>query len=133
VFVKRLAFATDDGETITRHLGHAPYYVVVSLAQGGPPACERRPKPHSTGEHHASGEGHGHGHGRAMFEPIADCQVLIAGGLGRSAYEHAVARGPEVILIGEKRIDWAVEAYQAGALISDPRRIHARPSQSSSP
>jgi predicted Fe-Mo cluster-binding NifX family protein len=130
--MKRLAFATDDGETITHHLGHAAYYVVVSLAESGPPVSERRPKPHNTGEHHASGEGHGHGHGRAMFEPVADCQVLIAGGMGRSAYEHATARGLEVILTGEKRIDRAVEIYRAGTLNSDPRRIHSPPSTSHS-
>lgn len=124
--MKRLAFTSDDGETITRHLGHAPYYVVVTLAENGPPATDWRPKPHSTSEHHAAGEGHGHGHGRAMFEPIADCQVLITGGMGRSAYEHAAARGLEVILTAEKRIEQALEAYQAGTLTSDARRIHAR-------
>jgi predicted Fe-Mo cluster-binding NifX family protein len=128
VLTRRLAFASDDGETITRHLGHAPYYVVVTLADSGPPATEQRPKPHCTGEHHAAGEGHG----QVMFGPIADCQVLITSGIGRSAYEHAAARGLEVILTGEKSIDRAVEIYQAGELTSDPRRIHARASPSSS-
>jgi predicted Fe-Mo cluster-binding NifX family protein len=123
--MKRLAFASDDGETITRHLGHAPVYVVVTLAESGPPAFERRPKPHSSGEHHAAGEGYGPRHGRAMFEPIADCQVLIAGGMGQPAYERAVAAGLDVILTGQRRIEAAVQAYEAGTLISDNRRIHA--------
>ena len=128
--IKRLAFASDDGETITRHLGHAPYYVVVTLAESGPPASEQRPKPHKAGEHHAAGDEHGHshahGHGRAMVTPITDCQVLVAGGMGQSAYNHALAHGLEVILTGEHRIDRAVEKYQSGTLSSDRRRVHAR-------
>ncbi len=59
-----------------------------------------------------------------MFAPIADCQVLIAGGMGQPAYDHAISAGLEVVMTGEKSISAALEAYRNGLLMSDPRRIH---------
>jgi predicted Fe-Mo cluster-binding NifX family protein len=59
-----------------------------------------------------------------MFETIRDCQVLIAGGMGSPAYERAMSMGMEVYLTREKRIEGALQAYQAGKLDSDMRRVH---------
>ena len=59
-----------------------------------------------------------------MLEPVADCQVLIAGGMGQPAFERARATGLEVILTSEHVIAKAAAAYAAGTLASDPRRIH---------
>ncbi len=122
----KIAFATDDGLTITRHFGRAPFYVVAALEGSQQPSLEQRSKAH----HGAAQEPHlhedgpdGHGHGN-MFAPIADCQVLVVGGMGQPAYDGAVAQGLQVILTGEKTIQSALEAYLAGSLVSNPARIH---------
>jgi len=126
--MKRIAFPTDNGETISRHLGEALFYLVVEVDDAGHVAYEKREKPlrmHSH-EREAGGEAK-HAHlGPALLAPVHDCQVLISGGMGRPAYEHALAQGLEVILPGEERIDEALRAFQAGQLVSDMRRVHKR-------
>lgn len=123
----KIAFPTDDGETISAHLGRAPFFVVVTLNEPDAPKFEQRSKTyHGNGEHeqHDHGQGHDHDHS-SMFAPISDCQVLIAGGMGQPAYDHATQAGLKVLMTGEKAIAAALEAYRAGTLTSDPRRIHA--------
>ena len=51
--------------------------------------------------------------GPAMFAPILDCQILISGGMGQPAYDHALAQGLEVILPMQKNIADALDAYRA--------------------
>ena len=154
----KIAFPTEDGQSISRHLGRAQYFSVVTLQDGTDPVFEQRLKPH-----HASHEGHDHAHGHdhelaparpgvplhptlqvekpaaemnlsvsgnptavhAMFDVIADCQVLVAGGMGEPAYQCALGRGLEVFLTGEWKITAALQAYKAGTLASDLRRVHS--------
>lgn len=59
-----------------------------------------------------------------MFAPLSDCQVLIAGGMGSPAHDHALSMGLQVLLPAEKNIQNALAMFQRGELKSDPRRIH---------
>ncbi len=125
--MKKIAFPTDDGETISRHLGEAQFYVVAILDDAGNVTFEKREKPH---HHHnqemRSGEQE-EDHtqrGPALFTPILDCQILISGGMGQHAYEHAVAQELQVILPAQMNITEALDAYRAGMLVSDMRRVH---------
>jgi predicted Fe-Mo cluster-binding NifX family protein len=124
--MKRIAIATNNGETISRHLGEALFYLVVELDDAGGITFEKREKPHRDRAGEQGGEGPGkHAHlGPALFAPVHDCQILISGGMGRQAYDHAVAQGLEVILPAQERIDDALQAYRAGQLVSDMRRVH---------
>ncbi len=127
--MKKIAFPTDDGETISRHLGEAQFYLVASVDDAGEVNYERREKPRR--DHVQSGQGRHQdggqaGRGAALFTPIADCQTLISGGMGDSAYRHATAQGLEVILPADEKIVDAMKAYLAGALVSDMRRVHKR-------
>jgi predicted Fe-Mo cluster-binding NifX family protein len=118
----KIAFPTDDGRTLSAHLGLAPYYMVVTLEDGSEPKWEQRPKPH----HAAEADHHNNGQRQApsMFEPVADCQLLLSRGMGQPAYKYAIAHGLQVILTGENSISSALEAQRAGCLASDLRRIH---------
>jgi predicted Fe-Mo cluster-binding NifX family protein len=124
--MKKIAFPTEDGETISRHLGRAPWFIVVRTDDSGQVVFEEREKPHhdSTQEdsqHDHSGHRMSH---QTMFATIADCQVLISGGMGEPAYQNALALGLDVILSEELSIQEALKAYQSGQLESDLRRIH---------
>jgi predicted Fe-Mo cluster-binding NifX family protein len=113
----RLAFATDDGQTISSHFGQARSYRVMQIDDGRRTDLGLRPKAHhGLGDHEPSLHG-------SMLESITDCQVLIAGGMGAPAREKALAAGLEVILAGGK-IEDAVAAFSAGTLVSDDRRLH---------
>jgi predicted Fe-Mo cluster-binding NifX family protein len=53
-----------------------------------------------------------------MAEEIADCDILIAGGMGMGAYENFKSTGLEVIMTDESVILEAVQKYLAGNLIN---------------
>ncbi len=125
--MKKIAFPTDDGITISRHLGESRFYLVVTLDDAGNTSFEKRQKPvhdHRHGEHSNGQEGDHARHGPAMFTLISDCQVLISGGMGQPAYGHATRLGLEVILPAQKNITDALEAYRNGTLVTDMRRVH---------
>jgi hydrogenase maturation protease len=124
--MKKIAFPTEDGETISRHLGRAPWFIIASLDESNHIVFEEREKPHhgtteEDSQHDATGHRMSH---QVMFAPIADCQVLISGGMGEPAYQNALSLGLEVILPAEPSIQKALDAYQSGQLESDMRRIH---------
>ncbi len=115
---KKIAFPTDDGETISRHFGKASFFYVVALDDGGEPTFEkRRTQGH---EQHELGQGHG-----GKFARLADCHVLIGAGMGQPAYDRVQKMGLEVLLTGEKQIEVALAKYQSGELTNDLRRVHA--------
>lgn len=125
--MKKIAFPTDDGETISRHLGEAQFYVVAFLDGAGNTTFEKREKPRHNHNREEPSLEHECAHaqrGPALFTPIFDCEVLISGGLGQPAYEHALAQGLQVILPAQKNITDALDAYRMGTLVSDMRRIH---------
>jgi len=120
--MKKIAFPTNDGETLSPHLGQAQYFLVASLEENDAFIMERREKPvHQHGSHEKKAPSERAGE---MLVLIQDCQVLISRGLGQPAYGRAIASGKEVWLVAEKNILAALEAYRAGTLVSDMRRIH---------
>lgn len=153
--MKKIAFPSEDGQTISRHLGRAPFFVVATIQDNQPTIFEQRAKPHH-GSEHEHHEPHDHNHPsqqavplhpdlqkadtgpetsisvsanpegvHAMFSVIADCQVLVAGGMGEPAYQRALAHGLDVVLTDKWRIEDALAVYQAGQLKTDLRRVHA--------
>ncbi len=122
----KIAFPSADGRTISRHFGSAPYMVVATVQEGQPVQLEQRQKAFH-GQHDEPQAHHFHQHDAMhedMFSAIFDCQVLVSGGMGQPAYDSAVQHGLQVIMTGERDIESALAAYQAGRLNSDPRRIH---------
>lgn len=124
----KIAFPTDDGKTISAHFGRAPFFVIADVNNDGSAAFERREKAYHGSQmehdhHPEGGEEHSSLH-QGMFGVITDCQVLIAGGMGEPAYEHAKEAGLNVVLTGEKDIQTAVKLFHENRLASDPRRIH---------
>ena len=117
----KIAAATEDQRNISNHFGRAPQYRIITVDGSKIIGNEFRSKPyHSQQEHHPAGENHSHDD---MFAPIADCRVLLCGGMGTPAFTKAQEAGLTVILTGGD-IDAAVMAYISGSLTSDPRRIH---------
>jgi predicted Fe-Mo cluster-binding NifX family protein len=130
----KIAVISDNGTTVSQHFGRAPYYVVITAEDGKIVDKEKREKPGHQSfahheEHHAHEEGHGFGaqaqsRHASMAEPIADCQVLIAGGMGWGAYENLTSRGIETIVTDIKNIDEAIKLYLEGKLLNLQQRLH---------
>jgi predicted Fe-Mo cluster-binding NifX family protein len=58
------------------------------------------------------------------METIADCQVLIAGGMGWGAYDGLKSRDIEAIVTDVTDIDQAVKLYLEGKLANLMERLH---------
>ena len=125
----KIAFATHDGKTISKHFGRAPYYLVVSIDNGVETGREMRDKANHT---HFAHEPHDHGsatqekHGFSpeeqnrhfqMAAAISDCTTLVCGGMGGGAYYNLNQRGIKPLLTDVDAIDEALKAYLEGTLV----------------
>lgn len=131
----KIAFVSDDGETISAHFGRAAFYLVVEVEEGKETKREKREKMGHTHfqsgqqqEEHSS-EGHGfspqsQSRHVAMIEAIADCSVVVCGGMGRGALQNIQESGKEVRLTDERSIDKALELFLAGNLSSNIELSH---------
>lgn len=132
----KIAVITDDERTISQHFGRAPYYVVATIENGQIIDRERRDK---LGHAHFSNEPHEHDHRsgeRHGFDPaaqdrharmaaaIADCDVLLCGGMGAGAYQSMQAHGIKPLVTDLRSIDEAIAAYLEGRLVDRVDRLH---------
>ena len=124
----KIAAVTEDGVTIHSHFGQAPYYQVLTIQDGQIVGRQQREKPAHQGHHEHGGQEHHHvcreTHAGDMAAVIADCQVLLARGMGQPAFRRLQAAGIEPLLVAERTIDEAVQAYLQGGLQNRPERIH---------
>lgn len=131
----KIAIITDDGKSISKHFGRALYYLVLTIKDGKITNRELREKIghnhfHSAGNHE---EDHNHGHGSGgqahqkhaqMAETIADCKVLICGGMGAGAYESMRQLNVQPIVTDYSDIDDAAQAYIDGKLSDHTELLH---------
>lgn len=132
----KIAFVSDNGTTISRHFGRARQYVVVTLAEGQEVAREVRTKTGCHGhDHHGAGPDHhndqhhdqahdDHAHHDDMLQPIADCAVLIAGGMGTGMDQRLSAAGKRAIRTRTQEIDLALQQFLAGRLGDTIELVH---------
>jgi predicted DNA-binding protein (UPF0251 family)/predicted Fe-Mo cluster-binding NifX family protein len=131
----KIAVITDDETTISQHFGRASWYMVFTAQDDKITGKERRPKmghshfasmedPNST---HAGPHGYDASSQKkhtSMAEAIADCQVLIAGGMGMGAYKSLKSYKIEPIITSVKNINNAVKLYVYGKLPNEIERLH---------
>lgn len=132
----KIAFITEDGETISQHFGRAPYYLVIEVDEGKVLNQEMREK---LGHQQFAEEGHQHDHGHdqgsgmgsashekhnRMAQAIQDCEVLICGGMGMGAYQSMQAFDITPLVTQLSAIDEALQAYLSGDLRDETERLH---------
>ena len=131
----KIAIVTDDGRTISRHFGRATHYLVVTAEDGKPLVRELREK---LGHQHFGSEEHGHhehdsdhgahtgNHDRhvSMVQAIADCQVVICGGMGMGAYDSLRQLNITPYVTDETDIDTAVQLFLEGKLVDHTELLH---------
>jgi len=133
----KIAAVSEDGVTISQHFGRAPFYVVVTVEGGKIIAHEKRDK---MGHDQFGGEAHEEAHGEdprghgidpaaqnrhaRMAAAIADCEVLLARGMGAGAYESMKQANIRPLVTDVANIDEAVQAYLAGSLTDHVEKLH---------
>jgi predicted Fe-Mo cluster-binding NifX family protein len=129
----KIAAVTEDGVTISQHFGRAPYYVVLTVEDGQVVGREQREKVahgRGAGGHvHVEGQAHGFDaasqdtHGR-MAAPIADCQVLLARGMGMGAYESLKQAGIQPVITTIANVEEAALQAANGTIVDHQERLH---------
>jgi predicted Fe-Mo cluster-binding NifX family protein len=133
----KIAAVSEDGVTISQHFGRAPFYVVVTVEDGKIVSSEKRDKmghnqfggDHEEHAHDADPRGHGfdpasqNRHAR-MVTAIADCEVLLARGMGAGAYESMKQANIRPVVTDVANIAEAVQAYLAGNLKDHVEKLH---------
>lgn len=119
----KMAIATDDGKTVSRHFGMAQSYLVVDIEGGAIRGKETRQKAsHGPGAaHHDGAEGDLHG---AMLSNVRDCEAIVAGGMGRPMYEAIARAGIKPYVTGRVAVDDVVSSYMDGTLDNLAERLH---------
>jgi predicted Fe-Mo cluster-binding NifX family protein len=118
----KVAVISQDGKSVSQHFGRAPYYVVLTVENGETTAREIRPK---AGHHSFAGaEPAADVKHETMAGPIADCEALIAGGMGEGAFVSLQAMGIRPILTDETDADQAGLRYARGDLPNLVDRVH---------
>lgn len=131
----KIAVITDDGKTISQHFGRAPYYLVLTIEEGKVIHQELRNKPGHNQYHaqHRAGEGHSDEHGMdsgshqkhiGMAEVIADCKVLLCGGMGMGAYDSLRRLNVQPIITDLREIEVAVQTFIDGKLVDHTELLH---------
>ncbi|MGC8788078.1 MAG: NifB/NifX family molybdenum-iron cluster-binding protein [Anaerolineae bacterium] len=134
----KIAAVSEDGKTISQHFGRAPFYVVLTIEDNKIIGREIRDKvghaqfagePHDEGSHGTDPRGHGFDAGAQsrharMAAAIADCQVLLARGMGTGAYESMRQAGIRPFITDIASIDEAVQAYLSGRLVDHTEWLH---------
>ena len=130
----KIAAITEDETTISQHFGRAPLYLVFTVEDGKVIGKETRPKTghHTFAAQHsqaAPSERHGYDAGAqtrhaSMAETIADCQVIISGGMGWGAYGSMKSHNIEPVITDVENIDRAVNLYIEGKLPNLMERLH---------
>lgn len=131
----KIAAITDDGKTISQHFGRARYYLVFTVEDGRITGQELRDKaghhsfaPHGRDDQHSSGS---HGFDPAsrsrhaqMLGIIADCQAVLAGGMGLGMQRNLEEVGIRPLLTDIADIEEGVRAFVEGRLAVRPDLAH---------
>jgi predicted Fe-Mo cluster-binding NifX family protein len=111
----KIAVVSDDGINVSQHYGRAPYYAVFTVEDGKIGAREVRSKVyHGQTEHHSHDDGNIH---TQMASPLADCTVVLAGGMGAGAYQSLRAHGVQPAFVSSTTAEDAVADFLAGRIV----------------
>lgn len=134
----KVAVITDDGQSISRHFGRAPYYMIYTIEEGKVTNKELVNKlghnhfqsAESAGGHeHDHSQGHGmdsasHDRHSDMAAPLAGCKALICGGMGMGAYQSMKTLNIVPVVTDLTDLDQAVQAFIDGKLVDHTEMLH---------
>ena len=128
----KIAIVTDDGKRVSAHFGQATHVLVITAEDGKEVGREMRDKPYHSAHDHGHDHDHSHDHdhhGQGSFFQqvkaiIADCDVLVARGIGQPAFDKLQQAGIRTILTDEGDVETAVSAVLADELTHNPVRVH---------
>ena len=107
----KIAIPSNDQTTIARHFGRTAGFMIFDIDKDKVLYKEYKANTftgHAKGQHHEKEHNHSH-HG--IFNALADCKIVIAGGMGRRLYIDFEKKGMEVFVTSENDIEKALELF----------------------
>lgn len=132
--MSKIAFATDDGQLISRHYGRAQSFLVVTVEGGHERFRELRPKANhamfvADGKPDPTDGGVTRGDGQRRHDMMLgacwDCEAVVVRGIGTGAFDDLAEAGIRVIATNRERVNDAVEDWVVGRLRHHPELVHA--------
>lgn len=126
----KIAFAADNGTTISAHFGRANFYEVVDVQNGKVVGREKREKSSHHHQHnhhvHTNGEDHQNHEERhlQMTQSIQDCEYVLARGMGYGMYNHLSALGKTAIITAISDINSAAKEIIDGSIQNHTEKLH---------
>lgn len=124
----KVAVPSEDGVFLSQHFGRTPGFAIFEVADGNIVKREYRTNTftgHVTEQHHGMGNHEEHDadhavrtHGR-ILAALGDCDVVIAGGMGRRLFEDFSDHGKRIYITTQIEVKKAVELFLADELSSD--------------
>ena len=120
----KIAIPTNDKTTISSHFGRSQGFMIYQVNDQAiiqEKYLENTFTRHATGQynekHDHSNQRHSH---ENIFNSLGDCEVVIAGGMGRRLYDDFTAKNVQVYLTQVNDIELALKSYMNNELQSDP-------------
>jgi len=125
--MKKIAVAQMNESEISMHFGRSPLFGIYTIMDGEVKGIEMRMNTfthhmkndhgadHAHSDHGHENRNHSHNH-NSIVNGLADCQVIISGGMGMGAINNLSSAGKEIIITDEKLSENAVKKYSRGEL-----------------
>jgi len=124
----KIAIPSEEGTYLSQHFGRTLGFTIFEIANGQIINQEFRLNDftgHSLGQHEQH-QHHGpehddhaqHSHSR-ILNALNDCEIVIAGGMGRRLVDDLTEAGKQIFITSEPETRKAVEMFLADKLISD--------------
>ena len=118
----KIGIASDDQVNITQHFGRTRGFVIAEV--GGDKIISKGYRENTFSQHMKSGghtQEHGHSH-TAILDALVDCDIVLAGGMGRRIYDDLRSANIQSVITEEKTVDEAIAAFINGALVDNPEK-----------
>jgi predicted Fe-Mo cluster-binding NifX family protein len=122
----KAAVVSDDLQTVSAHFGMAHHYLVYDIEDGMVKGREVRDKVgHGQDMHHHEQDGAEESRlHNTMLSNVADCQAIIAAGMGTPMYTSIVSAGMKAYITRIRMADDAVKALAEGTLDNHLEFLH---------
>ena len=119
----KIGIASDDQVMIAQHFGRTRGFVIADILENTVRSKSYRVNDftvHMQGGDHDHGE-HGHSHS-AILDALADCDLVIARGMGQRIYDDLKQAHIQALITSEETVENAVQAFLKGALTDHPEQ-----------
>ncbi len=110
----KIAIPSNDNLNISSHFGRTKGFVICEMDNDKIIKKEFKQNTftgHAQGLHHDNKHGHGNHSHNGIFNAIGDCEIVIAGGMGRRLYDDFEKNNIKVFVTKEKNIDNALKLF----------------------